>query len=161
MLARGLVGVDPNSLVGLVWVLSLSCHEVRGDRRYRKKMDGWLVNVKWKVGIRRTNINGLGWIWYFHTYFNGWLFLCCEAMTHRLQSGDISMIDFTRRIHVWYIYLHLADVFKGKCWQIYQSHGSYGSPPNVPNELLADDNTSTEASRGRLQVSSTVYLGKF
>ena len=56
----------------------MSCHEVRGDRRYRKKMDGWLVNVKWKVGIGRTNINGLGWIWYFHTYFNGWLFLCCH-----------------------------------------------------------------------------------
>ena len=30
----------------------------------------------------------------------------------------------THTIHVWYIYLHFVD-FYGKCWQIYQSHGSY------------------------------------
>ena len=28
-------------------------------------------------------------------------------------------------IHVWYIYLHLVDLY-GKCRQIYTIHGSYG-----------------------------------
>ena len=34
-------------------------------------------------------------------------------------------------IHVWYIHLHLVDVY-GRCRQIYQSHGSYGYVQRLP-----------------------------
>ena len=54
-------------------------------------------------------------------------------MTFQFYSGSfIELLPkkscynlYTQRIHVWCIYLHLAG-FYGKCWQIYQSHGSYG-----------------------------------
>ena len=35
------------------------------------------------------------------------------------------MFDDTHRIHVWYIYLHLVDVY-GKCRYKYTIHGCYG-----------------------------------
>ena len=34
-------------------------------------------------------------------------------------------------IHVWYIYLHLVDLY-GKCREIYQSRGSYGIWARTP-----------------------------
>ena len=56
-----------------------------------------------------------------------------QRMTFQFYSGSfIELLPkkscynlYTQRIHVWCIYLHLAG-FYGKCWQIYQSHGSYG-----------------------------------
>ena len=41
------------------------------------------------------------------------------------NDGGTTRNLLSHRIHVRYIYLHLVD-FKGKCRQIYQSHGSYG-----------------------------------
>ena len=42
-----------------------------------------------------------------------------------LKHPQIQNICLPHTIHVWWIYLHLVDVY-GKCWSIYQPHGSYG-----------------------------------
>ena len=62
--------------------------------------------------------------------FDGLIFL--QMIYHSRTDYPGYLYDWTSHtIHVWYIHLHLVDVY-GRCRQIYQSHGSYGYVQRLP-----------------------------
>ena len=76
-----------------------------------------------------------------------------ERQTSQVNQKWMCKTNTSNTIHVWYVYLHLVNVYS-KCKQIYQSHGCYTphqpstTHPSAPSEVLPSEYKSRVSSPG-------------
>ena len=94
-----------------------------------KWTDSWHPRWMWHGGYSEANINSVVLFMRYTSIpssFIGSKVWICSIQRENIASMLCNMyirqrgFGMTQRIHVWYIYLHLAD-FYDKCWQIYHT----------------------------------------